>query len=398
MTTQIKVSLLLTAGIALVGCDKSFEDYGDLEYVEDDSMQLADRDDDEDGEWLEAFRVRRARETIDNHAPCGEQTLLTVHATSGATYVFCGLGDGMTGVLEELPADGRADSLIDLYATPTELLHAVTPEDEKVPSEIVTAVERGELDSGGRAPRRSRGRDQSAAGACGHWLLLGRARLQQQYGWLNSFLPFIEEFVADQSACENHIWYTNTKLSMGRAPADRELLSGLRRVRSAPWSGACAAKSMSVLRWRHLVRGAEERRLGLVVVHLAQLLGLRGSVATWKMYANSAKSCAGTADRDNMRFTGTASQAHTTTTKRSSSSGWKAASSLSDVEQPGRRQARTISSGVCSLLRSRAPPVGHLKKIDPVVIWRLPSEPREHDDQATRALHPAHDWRRPDRL
>ncbi|NVB43804.1 hypothetical protein G6O69_38765, partial [Pseudenhygromyxa sp. WMMC2535] len=67
--------------------------------------------------------------------------------------------------------------------------------------------------------------------------------------------------------------------------------------------GACP-----VLRWRHLVRGAEERRLGLVVVHLAQLLGLRGSVATWKMYANSAKSCAGTADRDNMRFTGTASQ------------------------------------------------------------------------------------------
>ncbi|WP_255216867.1 hypothetical protein [Pseudenhygromyxa sp. WMMC2535] len=43
-----------------------------------------------------------------------------MHATSGANYVFCGLGDGVTGVLEELPADGRATSLLDLYTSPTE--------------------------------------------------------------------------------------------------------------------------------------------------------------------------------------------------------------------------------------------------------------------------------------
>ncbi|WP_217909949.1 hypothetical protein [Pseudenhygromyxa sp. WMMC2535] len=304
MTTQIKVSLLLTAGIALVGCDKSFEDYGDLEYVEDDSMQLADRDDDEDGEWLEASGVV-APETIDNHAPCGEQTLLTVHATSGATYVFCGLGDGMTGVLEELPADGRADSLIDLYATPTELLHAVTPEDEKVPSEIVTAVERGELDPG-VAPAEvlevgiSQPPVPVATGYCSDV-----PGFNSKYGWLNSFLPFIEEFVADQSACENHIWYTTQSYPWGAHQRTASSYQVYAEYGSAPWSGACAAKEHvlscdGVTLFEALKKEDSDSSWSTSLSYWVS----EGSVATWKMYANSAKSCAGTADRDNMRFTG----------------------------------------------------------------------------------------------
>ncbi|NVB43825.1 hypothetical protein G6O69_38885 [Pseudenhygromyxa sp. WMMC2535] len=99
MTKQLELSILLTTGVALIGCDQSPEDYEnledleelvDLQDVEDASQQLDERVEDGEGPRARGSSRRDHRQP----RPLWRADLLTVHATVhgalGRTTCFAG--------------------------------------------------------------------------------------------------------------------------------------------------------------------------------------------------------------------------------------------------------------------------------------------------------------------
>ena len=298
LTTQTKATLLLTACVALVACDQEgLEDQDNFEALE----RVSPVEDIEDGDAVEGSGVL-APETADNQAPCGEQTLMTVHADSGATYVFCGLGDGVTGVLEALPADGRADSLLDVYASPVELLHAVAPADAVVPDELVVAVEHGEL-AAEHVPAEPLVFGTSQPPVSPHSTYCSNLTgFDNNYGWSGSFQPFVEEFVEDYTDCENHLWYFTNSGSVGWHQRTASSYQVYGEYGSAPWSGACGAKEHVLsCGGSTLFQALRKETPGSSWVSTLNYWVSDGVLATWKMYASD---CAGGSDKDDMRYTG----------------------------------------------------------------------------------------------
>ena len=256
-----------------------------------------------DGDDFGPSRIA-APEMLDNSAPCGDRTLAVVHARSGAAYVFCDMGHGRTGVLEELPADGSAASVLDSYVTPAEVLRAVAPTDVALPEDLVAAVERGASIAEYRplrpitlgVPKAPSPMTMAQSYYCANPQEFGYA-----YGWSASFLPFVEEFVADHQQCSLHLWNTSGVPSVTwhqRTASTNPVYEDY----GPPYATACGAKEHvlscdgSTL-FEALRKETPESSWTTALSYWVS----NGAVATWKMYASD---CRATSDRDDMRYTG----------------------------------------------------------------------------------------------
>ncbi|MDI1446900.1 hypothetical protein [Polyangium sp. 6x1] len=261
---------------------------------------------DGDGESLAPTAAASAM-TRDNSAPCGDRTLAVVHARSGATYVFCGMGNGKTGVLEELPADGSAESVLDTYTTPVELLRAVAPENTLLPDSLVIDVERGahtraELEHQPMKPvTLGLPKAPNPATLVESYYCANPAEFGYAYGWNASFVPFVEEFVEDYSDCSLHLWYTGASGPW----ATHQRTASTYQVQDdygPPYATACAGKEhvLSCNGSTLFEAFRKETPSSDWTTSLSYWVS-DGGIATWKMYASD---CQGTSDRDDMRYTG----------------------------------------------------------------------------------------------
>jgi hypothetical protein len=249
----------------------------------------------------------KAPAEIDNSAACGEHTLAVVNAPTGATYVFCGFGDGKTGVLEELPGGDPRESLLDVYPVPADLLRAVAPEGVEVPDHLIASVEAGRVgvaeESRSMYPVKLGKRVKAPASLLGHYCS-NPTEFTYDYGWNASHKPLMEEFVEDVTDCSLHYWNTT---GAGSWTTQQQWASAYQVYEeygsSGPWAGACAGKEHILsCNGNTLFEAWRRETTSDAWVQALSYWVSANSVATWKMTASN---CTFNGDRDDMKFKGT---------------------------------------------------------------------------------------------
>ncbi|MDC3978913.1 hypothetical protein [Polyangium jinanense] len=292
--------LLAASTMACVGVDTS-ENEAFVPTMADTESARLNGDGDFYGPSARALPEPEAR---DNSAPCGDQTLAVVHARSGATYVFCAMGNGKTGVLEELPADGSAVSVLDTYTTPTEVLRAVAPENMALPDDLVAAVDRGARTMEEYRPLKpftlGVPKTPSPMTMVGSYYCDNPTEWSYTYGWNNSFVPFIEEYVEDYADCSLHLWTSSDTVTAHQHTASTNPVAD---DYGPPYATACAAKEHVLsCNGQTLFEAFQKETPSDPWETKLTYWVSDGGVATWKLFASD---CQASHDRDDMRYKGT---------------------------------------------------------------------------------------------
>ncbi|UQA56475.1 hypothetical protein [Polyangium aurulentum] len=240
--------------------------------------------------------------------PCGDNTIAVITDERNNRYVFCALGDGRVGVLENTWNPDVEAPLTDRIDNPVELLKAVVPGADLTP-EILSAVRTG---TQVKEPlvvgqlRHDVPRSSAAAGC-------NFETFQDTYcgSAAGSYWDqFASEFVTNHSGTYPDLHCTHGNRFCNSIAGTHQLIASsnqayLETGTGAPWSGACAAKERVVSCGGSTTFSAWQREVvdsGSWVVKLDNFVIPENTYATWILSADSSGNCAPGADRDDMRY------------------------------------------------------------------------------------------------
>ncbi len=241
-----------------------------------------------------------------NPRPCGDRTIAVINDARNNQYVFCALGDGRVGVLENTWDPDAERPLSDRIADPVELLRTVAAD---VPQGIIDAVSKGVASPEVfvKGPPRTDVPHLLPVSACN--LATFRADYcgsEPGSYWDNfaSNYAYNTTYPANPYlACTHNVRVLRQRRM---ASVHRQRFTGLPGERQRPlWSGACAAKERVLSCGGSTVFNTWRRETvdsGSWVTSLDNYWIAENTAAVWTIHANSAGSCAAGADRDDMRY------------------------------------------------------------------------------------------------
>ena len=238
--------------------------------------------------------------------PCGEDTIAVITDARNNQYVFCALGNGRVGVLENTWNPEAEAPLTDRISDPVELLKTIAVNAE-VPGNIIDAVRAG---NGVKEPfiagmRKVDAQQSALASACNFDTFSEAYCNVDAQGYWDQFAS---EFVYNHSSvypdlgctrgnrfCQSAGWHQRTAsayqayLEQGSGPV---------------WGGACAGKERVIScngstlfqAWRSETVGSGSWTQTLNYWVAAN------TAAVWIMYADGAEHCRQSADRDDLRY------------------------------------------------------------------------------------------------
>ena len=240
--------------------------------------------------------------------PCGDSTIAVITDERNNRYVFCALGDGRVGVLENTWNPEVEAPLTDRIDNPVELLKAVVPGADLTP-EILSAVRTG---TPVKEPlvlgqlRHDVPRSSAIAGCTFETF----AETYCGSGAGSYWDQFASEFVTNHSSV-----YPDLDCSRGNRFCDSiagwhqrtaSTYQAYLEPGSGPvWGGACAAKERVVSCGGSTTFNAWQREAvdsGSWVVKLDNFVIPENTYATWILSADGSGNCAPGADRDDMRY------------------------------------------------------------------------------------------------